>query len=93
MLGLLAQATGSSADFQFWQLGVIAVALMVGAAAAHRWMVLPAEKRADREREERIASQEREREAYRITTPAVLASNAALDRVVALLPNLERRSP
>jgi hypothetical protein len=93
MLNLLAQAQGSGPELQFWQLGVVAVALMVGASAAYRWMVLPAEKRADREREERIAAQDREREAYRISTPAVLATKDVLDRVVALLPSLERRSP
>lgn len=95
LLPLLAQGAGSgsgSGDLAFWQLGVIAVALMVGAAAAYRWMVVPADKRAEQERQERIAAQEREREAYRITTPAVLASNTALDRLLQVLPNLERRS-
>lgn len=89
LLGLLAQTTTDGLTDP-WRLGIAVVALLAGYGLAYRTGVGPAEKRAEREREERIAAQEREREAYRITTPAVLASNTALDRVLAVLPSLEK---
>jgi hypothetical protein len=97
---LAAEGGGSLTWDQLGQLGVIALALVVGAGIAYRYVVLPLRAQLGEERIERIAAQDREREAYKITTPVVLTTNATLDRVVLVLervtnvlPRLERPSP
>ena len=44
---MLAQAAGDVPS-DLWRLGVVAVALLVGAAVVYRWVVVPERARADR---------------------------------------------
>lgn len=88
----LAQTPPAGSDL--WRLGVPAVALIFGAGGTARILVAlvvePLRALLERERDERVAAQEREREAYKITTPAVLASTAALERANGILADVQR---
>lgn len=87
LLVLAAQEVSPSGD-NIWRLGGFAVALILGATAQYRWGTVPARKDRDDERSERIAAQEREREAYQVTTPALIQANA---NQLAVLEALQER--
>lgn len=74
---LLAQAVPSWTELS--QLGVVALALIVGAAGAtwvlNKMVLKPAEKRATDERTERIKAQEEWKEAFQLTLPALTQAN------------------
>lgn len=87
---LLAQeVVPTSSDL--WRLGVIAVALLVGAAVTYRYTTLPERERAKAETAERIAAQEREREAFQVTIPALTQITTTLPAVLEALR--ERQTP
>ncbi len=74
-----------------WRLGVIAVAMLVGAAVAYRYTTLPERERAKAETAERIAAQEREREAFQVTIPALTQITTTLPAVLDALR--QRQAP
>lgn len=78
---LLAQEVSPSSD-DIWRLGVIAVALLVGAAVTYRYTTLPERARADRAEDRESMSQAREREAYQVTTPALTQITTVLPAVL-----------
>lgn len=85
MLGfvvLLAQTSPPTGD-DLWRLGVIAVAMLVGAAVTYRYTTLPERDRASKAELRAEASEAREREALKSTLPALVAVNAAADRMLA----------
>lgn len=102
-LAILSAVTDPSGDAgwdQLAQLGVIAMAVIAGAALVYRYVVLPDRARAEkdrleflslmaREREDRQKSEERERETARVAFPALQESSRAMD---SMLRALERRS-
>lgn len=78
----LAQASGGT-DWAGWlggpiTAGLVATLFMTGQLATGRAL--------REERAERIASQEREREALALVTPVVAAANGLFDRVLEVLP-------
>ena len=79
----------SSGDL--WRLGVIADALLVGAAVTYRYTTLPERERAKAETAERIAAQEREREAFQVTIPALTQITTTLPAVLDALR--DRKTP
>lgn len=87
VLVLLAQEVSPSSD-DIWRLGGFAVALLLGAAVTYRYTTLPERERSKAETAERIAAQEREREAYLVTTPALIKAN---ENQVAVLEALRLR--
>jgi hypothetical protein len=74
-----------------WRLGVIAVALLVGAAVTYRYTTLPERDARKAETAERIAAQEREREAYKVTVPALTQITTTLPAVLDALR--QRQTP
>ncbi len=75
---LLAQQAPSWSELS--QLGVVAMALIVGAVgtgiALQRWVLKPAEERYQQERAERIATQADIKEVLQLTIPVVAQANA-----------------
>lgn len=78
---LLAQEVSPSTG-DLWRLGVIAVAMLVGAAVTYRYTTLPERARADRAEAREAASQEREREAYQVTVPPLTQLTTTLPAVI-----------
>lgn len=78
----------SSGDL--WRLGVIAVALMVGAAVTYRYTTLPERDARKAEVAERIAAQEREREAFQVTIPALTQITNTLPAVLEALRDRQK---
>jgi hypothetical protein len=78
---LLAQEVAPTSG-DIWRLGVIAVAMLVGAAVAYRYTTLPERARADRAEAREAASQEREREAFQVTIPALTQITTTLPAVL-----------
>lgn len=76
LLFVLAQAAPAPTGDDLWRLGGFVVALLVGAAVTYRYTTLPERTRTAQADAERIAAQEREREAYQVTTPALIQANA-----------------
>ena len=87
---LLAQEVAPTSG-DIWRLGVIAVAMLVGAAVTYRYTTLPERERAKAETAERIAAQEREREAFRVTIPALTQITTTLPAVLDALR--QRQTP
>lgn len=85
-----AQATSPDPNpADLWRLGGFVVALLVGAAITYRYTTLPERQRAEKA-ESRAEDAEKERiEAYKVTMPAVIASNDLANRVLAVLPGVE----
>lgn len=90
LLTLLAQEAGAPDVSGLWGLGVIAVALVVGAGLTYRYVALPERTRADKAEARADASFEREREAYQVTTPVVTAASDVMGRVLTVLTQPER---
>lgn len=90
MAVLFAQEVVPSSD-DIWRLGVIAVALLIGAAVTYRYTTLPERDVRKAETAERIAAQEREREAYKVTVPALTQITTTLPAVLDALR--ERQKP
>lgn len=84
-LTLLAQETPPPTINGLWGLGVIAVALVVGAAITYRYVALPERTRADKAEAARDASFAREREGYQSVTPVMVAVTDVMGRVLAVL--------
>ena len=87
---LLAQEVAPTTG-DIWRLGVIAVAMLVGAAVTYRYTTLPERDARKAEAAERIAAQEREREAYKVTIPALTQVNDTLPAVLDALR--QRQAP
>jgi hypothetical protein len=81
---LLAQEVAPTSG-DIWRLGVISVAMLVGAAVTYRYTTLPERDRAKAETAERIAAQDREREAYKVTVPALTQITNTLPAVLEAL--------
>lgn len=71
------------------QLGVVALALIVGAVgtawAMNKFVVQPERKGREQERLDRIAAQAETKEAYQVTTPALAQANQNHAAMLALL--------
>lgn len=87
---VLAQATPAPGGGEVAWLGVIAGAMVFGAGLAYRYTTLPERMRAAKAETERIAAQDREREAYQVTTPALLSFNS---NFAAILERLREKAP
>jgi Tfp pilus assembly protein PilO len=81
---------------QLAQLGVIALAVITGAALVYRYVVLPERERAkqdrvellarvEMERQDRVKAEERERETTKVALPALQESSKAMDSVLRVL--------
>lgn len=90
LLTLAAQDAQAPDVSGLWGLGVIAVALVVGAGLTYRYVAVPERNRADKAEARADASFEREREAYQVTTPLVTAASDVMGRVVSALARAER---
>lgn len=84
-LTLLAQESPAPDVSGLWGLGVIAVALVVGAGLTYRYVALPERARADKAEDRLDASFAREREGYQAVTPVVTAATGVMGRVIDLL--------
>lgn len=85
LLALAAQEAPSPDVSGLWGLGVIAVALVVGAGLTYRYVALPERARADKAEERLDASFAREREGYQAVTPVVTAASGVMERVLDVL--------
>jgi hypothetical protein len=90
LLTLAAQDAPAPDVSGLWGLGVIAVALVVGAGLTYRYVAVPERARADKAEARADASFEREREAYQVTTPVVTAASEVMGRVLSVLTQPER---
>lgn len=92
VFGVLAQsgADPSFADLQ--SLGVIALALIVGAAAVYRWGVLPERKRTEQERADRVAAEGRERTVLVQSAEKVHEAVADLRRATQVVADVVRKA-
>ena len=82
LAGAFAQTGGGGPQLgDLWGLGVVAVALIVGAWLTFRFVVLPERARADQERVDRLAAEERERRVRDATEERVLPQAFEMTRL------------
>lgn len=87
LAGVLAQAGGGGGPQlgDLWGLGVVAVALIVGAWLTYKFVVLPERARSEQERTDRLAAEERERRLRDATEERVLPQAFEMARVAAAM--------
>lgn len=89
----LAQSTGGDPGFtDLKSLGVIALALIVGAAGVYRWGVLPERKRTEVERTDRVAAETRERTVLVQSAEKVHEAVADLRRATQVVADVARKA-
>lgn len=88
---LLAQSSGVPSWSELGQLGVVALALIVGAAgtgwAVNKFGLQPMTKLHQQEREDRIKAQDAFVEAYKVTAPALAQANTNQAAMLDILRN------
>ena len=89
LLFVLAQANPAPGGEDLWRLGVIAVAMVFGAALTYRYTTLPERVRAERAEKRADAAEAERVEAYKITLPLVASSNDLAQRVLTAMSGVE----
>lgn len=89
LAGTLAQTGGGGPQLgDLWGLGVVAVALVVGAWLTYKFVVIPERARTDQERVDRMAAEERERRLRDATEERVLPQAFEMTRLAAEMVKL-----